>query len=465
MKKIFLLSALCLLTAGLYAQQQTFDITTYTAPKGWNLESSESAIQLTKQDEGKGTYCMITLMKSIPGTASSKENFDAAWETVVKEMVKVSAQPEMQPVAKEDGWEAQSGYAPFEAEGNKGIALLVTSSGFEKMVNILILTNTDVYEKEMTVFLESISFNKPAGNTEQISNPASNPVKPEGTIAVVKLGGFAFTTTNFDDGWNSTAQEDWVEVTKGNIKVLIHYPKEGTIFPADPEPLTNAAWNILVSPRYSHLKNYKTSYITAYERPYLGMGYATEKKSGKQVFVLLFRQGGSGWLEFVNPDKNTFIQQYKFDPEVIRWDSESDLLKPLVAMVSYNKFAVAASDFIGTWTSNFSGMQQLYNVYTGNYAGMHTNQSNEEFVFDSSGSYNWKLLVVNGMVGNMKYNQVKSSGKLIVLNNWQISCSSIEGKAKKYNAYFSCIKGARLLHLLDAQYPGNGIYTVFGKKE
>ena len=36
---------------------------------------------------------------------------------------------------------------------------------------------------------------------------------------------FAFTTTNFDDGWTSTAKEDWVEVTKANIKVLIHYPK------------------------------------------------------------------------------------------------------------------------------------------------------------------------------------------------------------------------------------------------
>lgn len=64
--------------------------------------------------------------------------------------------------------------------------------------------------------------------------------------------------------------------------------------------------------------------------------------------------------EFVTPDKYSFIQQYKFDPEIIRWDSESDLLKPLVQMASYNKFAVAASDFKGTWTSDFTGVQQLY---------------------------------------------------------------------------------------------------------
>ena len=53
----------------------------------------------------------------------------------------------------------------------------------------------------------------------------------------VSNSGVAFTTTNFDDGWTSTVHEDWVEVTKGNIKVLIHYPKSGTIFAADPAPL------------------------------------------------------------------------------------------------------------------------------------------------------------------------------------------------------------------------------------
>jgi hypothetical protein len=133
-------------------------------------------------------------------------------------------------------------------------------------------------------------------------------------------------------------------------------------------------------------------------------------------------------------------------------------------MQAYNKFAVAASDFSGTWTSDFTGLQQLYNVYTGDYAGMYVNQSNETFEFSPGGKYNWKLLVVSGMAGASKFAQVKSSGKLTVLNNWQINFSEIENRPRKYHAYFSCIKGARLLHLLDADYPGSGIYTVYGKK-
>jgi hypothetical protein len=316
----------------------------------------------------------------------------------------------------------------------------------------------------MTAFLESVSFKKPAGATGKTNNTVTKPVIQDAPKSIAKQDGFTFTTTNFDDGWASSVQEDWVEVTKGTIKVLLHYPKEGTIFPADPDVLTNAAWNILVAPRYSNLKNYKTAYITTYDRPYLGMGFATEKATGKNVFIVFFRQGQTGWLEFISPDKNSFIQHYMFDPETIRWDSESDLMKPLAQMVSYNKFAIAAGDFKGSWTSDFTGVQQLYNVYTGNYAGMNINQSNQTFQFGTGNTYNWSILVVNGMVGNIKYANVKSAGKFTVLNNWQVKFSDIEGKPKTYNAFFSCIKGARLLQLLDAQSPGSGIFTVFGKK-
>ncbi|MBK6938016.1 MAG: hypothetical protein IPH18_14900 [Chitinophagaceae bacterium] len=234
MKKISLLFPFVLSVLFSYAQTETFDITMYKAPKGWKKEKSESAIQFSKEEAAKGTYCMISLLKSVPGTTNSKENFEAAWETVVKGMVNVTTEPEMQTPNSENGWEAQSGYGSFEMEGNKGIVLLVTSTGFEKMVNIIILTNSDVYEKEMTAFLESVSFKK---TNPVATKPATNPTKPvQPATTSAKKDGFAYNTTNFDDGWTSTVQEDWVEVKKGNIKVLLHYPKEGTIFPADPEP-------------------------------------------------------------------------------------------------------------------------------------------------------------------------------------------------------------------------------------
>lgn len=305
-------------------------------------------------------------------------------------------------------------------------------------------------------------------NTETTTNTNSNTNQPQYTNnntvvpeQPVSTDGFKFNTTNFDDGWTSTVQEDWVEVTKGTIKVLLHFPKEGTIFPADPAPLTNAAWNILVAPRYSNLTNYKTAYISTYNRPYLGMGYAKENSSGAQKFVVLFRQGETGWIEFICPDKNSFIQEFKLDPETVQWDTDSDLMNPLSRMKTYNRFAIAASDFKGKWTSDFTGIQQLYYVYTGNYAGMNIHQSNEEFMF-SGNTYKWKLLAINGMVGNTRYDHAESSGTFTVPNNWQLQCSKIEKGPKTYNAFWSCIKGARVLNLIDAQYPGSGLYTQYG---
>lgn len=463
--KYVLFTAICLLSFvnSLSAQTtETFDIATFQPPTGWAKKAGPDGIQFSAEDKSSGGFTLITMFRSVPALANSKENFDAAWQTIVKEAVSVTTAPAMQPSSNPEGWKLEVGSAPFEKDGVKGVVILFNVSGYGKMLNVMVLTNTQAHEEAITAFVGSVNLKKPAIESQPPVKdlPTGQAIRPQ----PARKSGFKFSNSNFDDGWISTEQDDWVEVVRGNIKVLIHYPKQGTIFPADPEPLTNAAWDILVAPRYSNLKNYRTASITTYNRPYLGMGYATERASGRQVFVLLFRQGKTGWLEFIAPDKNSFIQQYKFDPETIRWDSESDLLAPLVQMVNYNKFAVAESDFNGTWTSDFSGVQQLYNVYTGNYAGMNVHQSNEEFVFGAGNSYSWRLLVVSGMVGSTNYANVKSAGKFSVPNNWQIQFSKIESGPKTYNAYWSCIKGARLLQLLDARTPGSGIYTVYGKK-
>lgn len=340
------------------------------------------------------------------------------------------------------------------------------------------VTNTN---NNQTTPVDNNNTQQPTDTTTTQTNSNEVIQQTNQNIPTPSPSGFTFTSTNFDDGWTSTIQEDWVEVTKGAIKVLLHYPKEGTIFPADPEPLTNAAWNILIAPRYSNLKNYKTSYVEDYKRPYFGMGYATENKTGNSVFIVLFRRGG-GWIEIVATDNNSFTREFGFDPETIRWEAISEYMGGWVVnnsqgntvktdpevfdklenMAGRNKFAVAASDFKGKWTSDFTGIQQLYNVYTGSYAGMHINQSNEEFVFGQGNTYNWKLLVVNGMAGNAKFNEVKSSGKLSLPDNWHVHFSMIETRARTYHAFWSCIKAARILNLLDADSPGSGIYTKYG---
>jgi hypothetical protein len=461
MKKIILFYVLCALAGTAVAQKQTFDVTTYIIPQGWKKQPAERAIQFSKEDAAKGTYCVITLYKAVPGTADSKENFDLAWASVVKEMVTVSAAPEMQPSAIENGWETQSGYAPFESDGNKGVVVLVTATGFEKMVNMIILTNTDAYEKDLTDFLESVNLKKPVPGEQAARNDkkAEQPIK----LTTLITNGFAFTTTNFDDGWTSTVQEDWVQVTKGDLKVLLHYPgNKINAANTDVDVMCAAAWNVLVAPRYSNIENYQvTPGVLDYQRPYFAQAYLIDNVTGKKVFVALFKKGNSGWIEIIAADKNSFIENFGLDISKIDYYVDSKIWEPLLKLSGYNKFAVAASDLNGKWTSNFTGMQQYVNAYTGADAGMSTHSSAETFEFSGS-SYKWELKVASGFVGNIKFEGAKSSGKLSIPNNWQIHFSEIEKKARIYNAYFSCIKGARLLWLQDTGY---GDYRSFGKVE
>jgi hypothetical protein len=163
--------SICVLALSIssFAQtSETFDIATFQPPKGWNKQAGADGIQFSIED--KGSYCLVMLYKSVPGLNSAKENFDAAWSTIVKEAVTVSSAPQMFPADTKGEWQLAGGFAPFEKDGEKGVAVLYTATGYGRMVNALVLTNTQVYEPAVSGFLNSISFKKP---TEEGRPPAS----------------------------------------------------------------------------------------------------------------------------------------------------------------------------------------------------------------------------------------------------------------------------------------------------
>lgn len=459
MKKTLHLLFFSLLAIAAFAQKETYDYATYTSPQGWKKEKTENAIQFTKEDAATGVYCAITLFKALPATENAKENFTLAWTSVVKEMVPVSTAPEMQTPETENGWQTLSGYAPFDKDGNKGVVILVTATNSNKMMNMMVLTNTDVYEREMTAFIESISLQKLVVEKDK-SIFVKKTTEPENKHPI-KNNGFTFTTTNFDDGWNSTVKEDWIEVTKGSIKVLIHYPnKNADAYNSVLLDGSKNAWDVLVAPRYSNATDMEFKSSGNWEAIAFAQANMMENATGKTRYVVFFKkhfQNGSGkYIEFITPDKKTFEQEFgTYENASANWGNGPGFDK-MAAMASYNKFAVAASDLNGKWTSDFSGMTQYVNAYTGADAGANTHASNESFDFGAGNSYKWDLGVASGFVGNIKFQSVKATGKFTMLNNWQVKFSDIEGKPKTYNVQFVCIKGARVLWIGE---------KGFGKKE
>lgn len=162
---INLLLCLQLFTVNLLAQEK-FDITTFTAPKGWQKETSPNGdiIRYSKEDAAKNAFAMITIFKAIPAGADSKANFDAAWEEFAEKTLNAK-NPQMSPVRIQNGWEVQSGLATFQKEGLSGATMLATASAENRMVNILLVTNTDAFQNEIEKFFASVNFQMVATNS------------------------------------------------------------------------------------------------------------------------------------------------------------------------------------------------------------------------------------------------------------------------------------------------------------
>ena len=440
----FLIFCSLFFSVGVSAQKsETFDIISFKTPAGWQKKAAESAVQFDKEDAAKGTYCSITLYESVPGTPDAKENFEMAWTSLVKEMVTVADAPKMEPATTEEGWETHSGYAAFESDGSKGVVILVTASGFDKMVNLIILTNTDAYEKEMTTFLESMSLKQIAPATKTTT---TNPTKQTKPIAAAEKSGFTFTTSNFDDGWNAVEQADWVQVSKGNTAVLMHYGIQYTDETRnfDDNKRIEHYWNLLISPRYkvSNINVAKTDY-GKYDRVYFGEADGTEISTGDKAHIALMITSENGFancVEIITPDKTTLTQQFP----------NYDKIKE---MNNYNKFAVSAKDLPGTWENSSAVYSQYYNTNTGNYAGMGGVSINAKFIFKSNGTFHFDYVGVSGMMGTPNVHTEKRDGKFTV-SNWEMNITDKKGTPVAYFAQFTAIKGGRVLHLQNKQSSG-----------
>ena len=456
MKNIFIFMFFFFSAANVLAQKETFELTTYTPPKEWKKNvKADSYTSYTITNKQTKSYCQIFIMLSTKSKGGIKEDFESEWENLVAKQYNVTDTPQTTQPSTAGGWQMKSGMASFSFNNGKSTAMLTTMSGYGKAVSIVTVTNSEGYIPAIQELLQSVVMKKPS---------TENTIKQQGTQSNNQATGnskFAFTTTNFDDGWTGTEQEDWVQVTKGKIIVLLHYSNKA----ADAhnfvllDGLKNA-WDVLVAPRYSSAANMQFKSSGSWESIEFGEADMVQNSTGKRVYVALFKKnfssGAGKYMEFITPDKKTFEQEFgTYENAAANFGTGSGFDK-MANMVTYNKFAVSAVDLNGTWTSNFTGMTQYVNAYTGASAGANTHASNESFVFGTGNTYKWDLGVASGFVGNIKFQSVKSTGRFTVVNNWQVKFSDIEGKPKTYNVQFVCIKGARVLWIGE---------TGFGKKE
>jgi hypothetical protein len=144
------------LAVAAFGQVEKFDIVTYSAPAGWAAKKGPDTVQFSKSDNSTGAFSIITLYRSVDAGADSRANFNAAWKALVTQTLNTDASPQIGTPGNKDGWIAEAGLAAVNTADLKGAALLTTVTGGNKMLSVLVLTNSDSFTKEVEAFVDSI---------------------------------------------------------------------------------------------------------------------------------------------------------------------------------------------------------------------------------------------------------------------------------------------------------------------
>ena len=150
---------LVMLTMSVPARADKFDIVEFAAPQGWTKEVEEGSTSFTTGDPS-GAYCAMVLMKSLPAGPDSKRNFQVVWDIIARDYVKTVGAPVMQPSATDNGWTVESGVAEATTDKGSAALMLVTATGGGKLVSLVILTNSNSYQRAVDNFITSLRLPK-----------------------------------------------------------------------------------------------------------------------------------------------------------------------------------------------------------------------------------------------------------------------------------------------------------------
>lgn len=173
-KIILLLNLIFLISCSGFSQKQTFGVVSYSLPKGWQQKQNEGGIQLSVSNKNTGTYSVAVITKAIASDKSANENFSSQWTTLVKSTVNTSSEPDMQEPTADNGWNIISGNANYIDGANKGLATLLCATGYGQTVSVVLMTNTQQYQKELLAFINSLKLSKSSQSKINKSNPATS---------------------------------------------------------------------------------------------------------------------------------------------------------------------------------------------------------------------------------------------------------------------------------------------------
>lgn len=145
-----------------FCQTETFDIATYTPPKGWTKNMKQDIVSYTTIDNSKGTFCVLAIYSAVISKGSPQKDFASEWKDLVAKLYQTDAHPKTEMQTTSDGWKAVVGTARARQDTTNFYVVLTVFSGFGKTTSVLISLNDQSYMTQANVVLDNIRLNKKA---------------------------------------------------------------------------------------------------------------------------------------------------------------------------------------------------------------------------------------------------------------------------------------------------------------
>jgi hypothetical protein len=297
----------------------------------------------------------------------------------------------------------------------------------------------------------------PAGAPSPASAPA--PAGGGNTLGPVPSApgrkGFAFTTTNFSDGWTSVERPAFVEATRGAITAWLHH--RTPITDAMRPPVTRVSdffWNRDVRPRFDVLSEDRREAELMYEAVDYIEGEVRDRRSGQTGYLAMYvhkTPAGGSSIVVRAPDRAALRQQYPKPQD-------------LEQLLGTNSFAVGSGDLPGYWLAGGSAYGQYYYTSSGNYAGMAGTALSDEFWFASDGTYrSLHKGVTTSVGGGYSGGQSEYRGRWSLNGNWELTLTNrFRAASEVFLARLEAVQGGRILHLTRKDAPGIRYALVLG---
>jgi hypothetical protein len=224
LKKIILLSVIINMAVNMTVpmpasgQSETFDLVTFTPPKGFTKNVKSSYISYTDINNRAGTFCVIGIYASRDGAKKAEDEFIREWSELVAATYNITASPRFTTTNIDTQWKMCSASANASQNGQNFKLRLAAYTGNKKVVSILFNYNSDAYTQTIEDFLNSVRFANAAGPAPAAPSPVG-----EKTYESNSLQGFGGMRFYLPPQW--TAKKE-----KGMLKLMPADFRDGELF-------------------------------------------------------------------------------------------------------------------------------------------------------------------------------------------------------------------------------------------